>query len=309
MPIVLRIAEASFAESIARHFEFGTTYSAAALAAPAFVGLSRLPGSRGRVAFASQDFAIGEIGIIEDFPSIPPQDAILIAMSREGDFAIAHDFSELVPAIVPSLSSRSRPSERERIPSPRRQSGFWKADSDHFWGMARGNRRRPRIGGPGFSESAVRDAPPCSSCYLQRIYKQDSPPFDANLQSAWRQWDGSGSCDHRYPRRGVRSDRRTAYRGQREGAAGCDHRLQPAPCAGSADSNPFERSHSATRSGTRRVQCAFRSAGHWWASVRFLTIDRPVRWNPIQRKKARTASSRATNRTARVQMNVTMTHR
>jgi hypothetical protein len=34
MPIVLRIAEASFAESIARHFEFETTYSAAALAAP-----------------------------------------------------------------------------------------------------------------------------------------------------------------------------------------------------------------------------------------------------------------------------------
>jgi voltage-gated potassium channel Kch len=35
MPIVLRIAEASFAQSITRHFEFETTYSAAALAAPA----------------------------------------------------------------------------------------------------------------------------------------------------------------------------------------------------------------------------------------------------------------------------------
>ena len=49
MPIVLRIAEASFAESIARHFEFETTFSAAALAAPAFVGLGRFSGSRGRV--------------------------------------------------------------------------------------------------------------------------------------------------------------------------------------------------------------------------------------------------------------------
>lgn len=49
MPIVLRIAEASFAQSIARQFDFETTYSAAALAAPAFVGLSRFPGSRGRV--------------------------------------------------------------------------------------------------------------------------------------------------------------------------------------------------------------------------------------------------------------------
>src|SRR5207245_7726132 len=50
MPIVMRIAEASFAQSITRHFEFETTYSAAALAAPAFVGLSRIPGSRGRVS-------------------------------------------------------------------------------------------------------------------------------------------------------------------------------------------------------------------------------------------------------------------
>jgi Trk K+ transport system NAD-binding subunit len=65
MPIVLRIAEASFAQSIARHFEFETTYSAAALAAPAFVGLSRFPGSRGRVAFAGQEFAVGEVVIAE----------------------------------------------------------------------------------------------------------------------------------------------------------------------------------------------------------------------------------------------------
>jgi Trk K+ transport system NAD-binding subunit len=112
MPIVLRIAEASFAESIARHFEFETTYSAAALAAPAFVGLSRFPGSRGRVNFGGQEFAIGEVGIVEDFRPTPPQDAILIAVSRQGEFAIAHDFSELVPgdralAIVPLAPFRA----------------------------------------------------------------------------------------------------------------------------------------------------------------------------------------------------------
>jgi Trk K+ transport system NAD-binding subunit len=97
MPIVLRIAEASFAQSIARHFEFETTYSAAALAAPAFVGLSRFPGSRGRVTFGGQEFAIGEVEIVEDFQPTPPQDAIPIAVSHQGDFAIAHDFSKLVP--------------------------------------------------------------------------------------------------------------------------------------------------------------------------------------------------------------------
>jgi voltage-gated potassium channel Kch len=94
MPIVLRIAEASFAESIARHFEFETTFSAAALAAPAFVGLSRFPGARGRVAFHGCEFAIEEIGS-EDV-RLPPK-AIPIAVSRGGQFEIAHEFEMLAP--------------------------------------------------------------------------------------------------------------------------------------------------------------------------------------------------------------------
>jgi len=97
MPIVLRIAEASFAASIARHFEFETTYSAAALAAPAFASLSRFPGSRGRVEFAGQEFGVGEFVIAENGPPIVPPDAILLAVSRQGDFAIAGDFADLVP--------------------------------------------------------------------------------------------------------------------------------------------------------------------------------------------------------------------
>jgi hypothetical protein len=96
MPIVLRIAEASFAESIARHFEFETTFSAAALAAPAFVGLGRFPGSRGRVAFGDQEFAIGEIGA-EDLPRTLPPDVIPIAVSHGDEFAIAHDLPGLGP--------------------------------------------------------------------------------------------------------------------------------------------------------------------------------------------------------------------
>ena len=96
MPIVLRIAEASFAESIARHFEFETTFSAAALAAPAFVGLGRFAGSRGRVSFGGEEFAIGEIGS-EDLPRAFPPDAIPIAVSRADKFAIAHDLQDLGP--------------------------------------------------------------------------------------------------------------------------------------------------------------------------------------------------------------------
>jgi voltage-gated potassium channel Kch len=95
MPIVLRIADASFAESIARHFEIETTYSAAALAAPAFVGLSRFSGSRGRVGFGGRDFAIAEIGIGQDFsPGLPP-DAIPIAVSTGNELQITGDFAAL----------------------------------------------------------------------------------------------------------------------------------------------------------------------------------------------------------------------
>jgi Trk K+ transport system NAD-binding subunit len=106
MPIVLRIAEATFAESIARHFEFETTFSAAALAAPAFVGLSRFPGSRGRVAFAGQEFGVGELTIDDNFQNDRMPRMIPLAAARGNDFRIAHDFGELrdgdrVLAIVP----------------------------------------------------------------------------------------------------------------------------------------------------------------------------------------------------------------
>jgi hypothetical protein len=91
MPIVLRIAEASFAESIARHFDFETTFSAAAIAAPAFVGLSRFAGSRGRVGFAGQEFGVGELTIDEDFRRDRAPTTIPLAVARQNELVIVHD--------------------------------------------------------------------------------------------------------------------------------------------------------------------------------------------------------------------------
>lgn len=103
MPIVLRIAEASFASSIARHFDFQTTYSAAALAAPAFAGLARMPGVRGRIAFDGLEFGIVEMpvegdGLIDG--SIP------IAVAREDGLEVIRDLDglgagERVLALIP----------------------------------------------------------------------------------------------------------------------------------------------------------------------------------------------------------------
>jgi hypothetical protein len=89
MPVVLRIAEGAFAESIARHFGFQTTFSVAALAAPVFAGLSRLPGARGRIAFDGQEFAIAEIEFrarLEEH--LPPGAVALAAGDEDGDFSL-----------------------------------------------------------------------------------------------------------------------------------------------------------------------------------------------------------------------------
>jgi voltage-gated potassium channel Kch len=96
LPIVLRIAEANFATSIASHFQFETTFSVAALAGPAFAGLSRLPGARGRIAFAGEEFAIAEFALPAAVDGVLPRLALpLAAAGKDGDFALVRDFAGL----------------------------------------------------------------------------------------------------------------------------------------------------------------------------------------------------------------------
>jgi voltage-gated potassium channel Kch len=97
LPIVLRIAEAGFAASIARHFAFDTTFSAAALATPAFVGLSRRAGVRGRIGFADREFEISEIKIGDDAAHAMAAVGIPLALAREDEFILAHDLAAAIP--------------------------------------------------------------------------------------------------------------------------------------------------------------------------------------------------------------------
>jgi len=103
MPIVLRIAEANFAASIASHFQFETTFSVAALAGPVFAGLSRLAGARGRIAFDGNEFAIAEIARRDT-----PDGALPLAVAGAGgqltlvrDFAGGVDPARAVLVLVP----------------------------------------------------------------------------------------------------------------------------------------------------------------------------------------------------------------
>jgi voltage-gated potassium channel Kch len=96
MPTVLRIAEADFAASIARHFQFETTFSVAALAGPVFAGLSRMPGARGLILLEGHEYAIREIVLGPTIKTELPRLAIALAAAEEdGEFTLIRDFAGL----------------------------------------------------------------------------------------------------------------------------------------------------------------------------------------------------------------------
>jgi len=98
MPIVMRIAEENLAASIARHFQFETTFSVAALAGPVFGGLARFAGARGRIAFDGREFALAEIILGATVDSDMLRLAIPLAVAEDGgDFVLSRDFAGLPP--------------------------------------------------------------------------------------------------------------------------------------------------------------------------------------------------------------------
>ncbi|HEX3881734.1 MAG TPA: NAD-binding protein [Stellaceae bacterium] len=113
MPIVLRIADASFAASIAKHFQFETTFSAEALAAPIFAGLSRLPGARGRIEIAGEEFGIGEMVLPENYRELVPDGAFPIGVWRGKDLVRVHSLEDVLPGEAVLLLGR-RAVARER---------------------------------------------------------------------------------------------------------------------------------------------------------------------------------------------------
>ena len=96
MPAVLRIAEATFAASIARHFDLQTTFSVAALAAPAFASLVRSNGARGRVGFANSEFEISEVPTEQARAAIAAG-AVPLAAAHDGNFMLVRGIDDLAP--------------------------------------------------------------------------------------------------------------------------------------------------------------------------------------------------------------------
>src|SRR5712671_5516782 len=96
MPVVLRIAEATFAQSIARHFDLQTTFSVAALAGPVFAGLAHVSGARGQIAFGGGEFAIIESELGDGIEErLPPGSMALAAGEEDGRFRLIPDIAGL----------------------------------------------------------------------------------------------------------------------------------------------------------------------------------------------------------------------
>lgn len=94
VPLVVRMENASFARATANLFGI-STFSPAALTAPVFAGLSRFPGTRGRVRYADEDHSIGQRtqGEVPERP--PAEECTALCVWRDGQVFMIRDFDEM----------------------------------------------------------------------------------------------------------------------------------------------------------------------------------------------------------------------
>jgi hypothetical protein len=96
VPLVVRMENASFARATSKLFGI-STFSPAALTAPVFAGLSRFPGTRGRVRYANEDYTIGQRpqGEVPERP--PAEQCTPLCVWRDGRVRMIREFDEMEP--------------------------------------------------------------------------------------------------------------------------------------------------------------------------------------------------------------------
>ena len=97
LPVIMRITDRQFARSIDRNFEITVSFSTMELTAPTVAGLSRFPGTRGRVSFDDETYSIAERPQ-RDYVRVPPvRGSLPLFVEREGNLVPVRDFGEVRP--------------------------------------------------------------------------------------------------------------------------------------------------------------------------------------------------------------------
>lgn len=96
VPLVVRMDNDAFANAVSAIFGIAT-FSPSALTAPALAGLSRFPGTRGRVRYASEDHTISQ-RTQTAVPEKPPADACIpLCVWRNGQLVPIREFHQMKP--------------------------------------------------------------------------------------------------------------------------------------------------------------------------------------------------------------------
>jgi Trk K+ transport system NAD-binding subunit len=122
IPIIARMENDAFAQSTSTIFGI-TAFSPGALTAPALAGLSRFPGTRGRVRFSGEDHTIGQ-RLQGEIPEKPPAEICTpLCVWRSGSVILIRDFAEMKAGdellfTVPLGQFRPRISHAEKTSLP-----------------------------------------------------------------------------------------------------------------------------------------------------------------------------------------------
>ena len=114
--VVMRVQDETFARLMEHQFSLDQTFSTSQLSAPGFAGLSRFPGTRGRIAYGEETYNVGE-RLQGEVPQPPPaQNCIPLCVWREGDLLLINDFDQMKPFdrllfLVPLSQFKTKPAE------------------------------------------------------------------------------------------------------------------------------------------------------------------------------------------------------
>ena len=121
LPVVMRVEDQSFARLVDHQFGLDRSFSTSELSAPGFAGLSRFPGTRGRIAYGDETYNVGE-RLQGEVPQPPPaQDCIPLCVWRGENLVLIKDFAQMKPFdrllfLVPLSQFKTKPAA-ESVPS------------------------------------------------------------------------------------------------------------------------------------------------------------------------------------------------